>query len=194
MHDEGLLEPKGFSWLLKNSYYSDNAKSTVLTITAPSHVSTITCTPPSRHGIVGNSFLNHKGEYQSGFSKEFKPEPLWAAAKRQGLTVLSIAYVGSDGSSESRKVDWGIAYPDRKYNSKRQWVEIEKEEVQKVRLILNPQTKESRQVFLYQREEVTYLDQNENFDDGFIAKLEDNQFKKVYFIEKNNTSPLFGYK
>jgi len=105
-----LSAPKGLGWLLVGSAVSRAAEPLVTPITAASHASTITCSPPSRHGIIANAYLKH-GQIANGFSEEFATEPLWRAAMRQGQHVLSLGYVGTDGTSEARRADYGLAYP-----------------------------------------------------------------------------------
>ena len=105
-----LLAPRGLGWLLSDSAVSRAAEPVVTPITAASHASTITCSPPSRHGIVANAYIK-QGLVVSGFSEEFATEPLWRAAMRQGQHVLSLGYVGTDGTSEARRADYGLAYP-----------------------------------------------------------------------------------
>src|SRR5687767_7604025 len=96
MHDAGkLTAPRGLGWLLEQGLYSPKAFPIVTTLTAASHVGTITCTPPSRHGITANSFLKG-GARVSGYTDDFTGEPLWKSASRQGRKTLALAYVGAD--------------------------------------------------------------------------------------------------
>lgn len=108
-----LRSERGLAWLLHDAQVSWQASPIVTAITAASHISTVTCTPPSRHGIVANNYLKD-GAKVSGFSERFTTEPLWRSAMRQGKSVLSLAYVGSDGSSEERQATYGLAYPDER--------------------------------------------------------------------------------
>ena len=89
---------------------SSEAAPIMTPITAASHISTVTCTPPSRHGIVSNSFIKN-GQKVNGFNESFSPEPLWRAAMRQGKVVLTLGYVGTDGTSENRQPSLSLAYP-----------------------------------------------------------------------------------
>lgn len=105
-----LSHPKGLGWMLDDSMVSSEAAAVITPITAASHISTVTCTPPSRHGIVGNSYLRN-GLKVNGFNEPFTPEPLWRAAMRQGKVVLTLGYVGTDGTTENRQPSLSIAYP-----------------------------------------------------------------------------------
>ncbi len=108
---EGQLQaPRGLGWLLDSSTKSFNAQPVLTPITAPSHISTITCTPPSRHGIHANNFFRN-GKKVSGFAADFNTEPFWLTLSRQGKSVLSIGYPGADGVTGARSATWGLAYP-----------------------------------------------------------------------------------
>lgn len=106
-----LDKAKGLGALHREALVVDAALPLVTTITAPSHISTATCTPPSRHGIIANSYLKD-GKKVSGYSSPFATEPLWRAAMRQGKKVLALAYVGTDGPTPERTTDWSLNYPD----------------------------------------------------------------------------------
>lgn len=109
--ETGQLDaPHGLKWLSRGARV-ERVRPVVTSLTASSHVSTITCTPPSRHGIVSNAFMAG-GVKVNGFAQAFLTEPLWRAAMRQGKKVLSLAYVGSDGTTPERSADFGLAYPN----------------------------------------------------------------------------------
>ena len=99
----------GLGWLYRNGFVVDRA-TPIASLTAASHFSTITCNPPSRHGIVANSFLKGSAVV-SGYTTPFEKEPLWRAAARQGKKVLALAYVGADASTPERTADYSLAYP-----------------------------------------------------------------------------------
>ena len=108
---EGHLQgERGFRWLLTDSMRSSKARPVMTSLTAASHASIITCTPPSRHGIVANGYLQD-GKKVNGFDQEFTAEPLWRGAAAQGRRVLTLGYVGTDGTTISRQADYGLAYP-----------------------------------------------------------------------------------
>ena len=109
--DGGVLKGRhGFSWLLAGALVYDRALPLV-TLTAASHISTITCTPPSRHGIVANAFLKGGAEH-NGFTEPFRQEPLWRSAMRQGKKVLTLGYVGADNTAAERHADFTLSFPD----------------------------------------------------------------------------------
>ena len=111
LKNEGRLKaPLGLGWLLEDSMVSREASPVVTSLTASSHASTITCTPPSRHGIYANGFIKD-GKKVNGFNEPLNTEPFWRSSMRQGKKVLSLGYVGTDGSDESRKASFGLAYP-----------------------------------------------------------------------------------
>ena len=109
---EGKLNSKrGLGWLYRNSVFAKKAWPVSTTLTAVSHASTITCSYPSDHGIIANNFLEN-GAIVSGFNADIKSETLWQAARADGRTVSSFAYVGTDGRTPARQIDYGVAYPD----------------------------------------------------------------------------------
>jgi|GEM_PF-1894919 len=108
-----LTAPRGLGWLYRNGFVAKKAWPVSTTLTAVSHVSTITCSLPSDHGIIANNFLS-AGNLVSGFAEDIKSETLWQSARAEGRSVLSLAYVGTDGRTPARQVDFGVAYPDAK--------------------------------------------------------------------------------
>lgn len=105
-----LNAPRGLGWLYHHSVVR-RGKPIVTTLTAASHVSNATCSPPSVHGIISNSFLKD-GKMIDGYSSPLSAETLWQAARKQHRTVISSGYVGVDGASPERSVDYGISFPD----------------------------------------------------------------------------------
>ncbi|MGE0174411.1 MAG: alkaline phosphatase family protein [Oligoflexales bacterium] len=207
--DAGLLNaPHGFKWVVENA---DGYKAwpAEITLTAPSHLSTITCSPPSKHGVVANAFLKD-GVKVSGFATTPSTETFFEAAKRQGLKVSSVAYVGIDGNGPRRSADYGVSYPDAQFVAPNKTINLEfanqreTTKVETLHLILNPKTSESRDVVLQVRTlensslEIT-IDEDDNNENGYLAqtKVEVEGLSKpvpLYFIEKDSSSALVGFK
>lgn len=101
--------PKGLSWLLKKARGKSDFRVINPTITAPSHVSTITCTPAGTHGILDNSSWTGNGTV-SGFGKLYEPENWIYRLRRHGLRVGVAFYPSIDGNGDGRSADVGIAY------------------------------------------------------------------------------------
>lgn len=140
--DQKLKAGKGFSWLMERSLVVDRALP-IVSITAPSHISTITCSPPSRHAVIANEFIRD-GDLVNGFNASFQSEALWRAAMRQGRSVLSLAYVGADGRSVERSATYGLAYPDPERLGPGQTLDLDGTAETTVDLVLNPKTQEKR--------------------------------------------------
>jgi hypothetical protein len=221
---KNILRSKfGYKWLHQQGAAVDRAMPGLISITAPSHVSTITCTPPSRHGIVGNSFFVN-GENVNGFGHEFKTEPLWISAKRDGKKVLALGYVGADGSTEKRTADFSLAYPSDSRIGPHQTVELDLAGLNqaqgwdttgvdttrallkeaKVDIVLNPKTGETKSVELLvvTATDATgakiYLDNDKNLTNGTFGVLNVADISKpivdAFFIEEHVDSNLIGVK
>lgn len=218
-----LTSPFGLKWLHTRGAIVERALPGMITITAPSHVSTITCSPPSRHGIVGNSyFLN--GEKVSGFDHEFNSEPFWISAKREHKKVLALAYVGADAATERRTSDYSLAYPSDALIGPQQTVELDlavladaqnwdtsgvdqalnvlKES--EIKIVLNPKTNEIKTVLVLIATNADlsaskiYLDNDKNTGNGVLATLDSldaaKPSKDLFFTEAHPDSELHGYK
>lgn len=66
--------------------------------TLPTNVTIATGTYPDKHGIVGNSFYDHKrGLYAPEADENWlMAEPLWATAERQGVIAAVYFWIGSE--------------------------------------------------------------------------------------------------
>lgn len=195
LKEGGRLDaPHGFSWLMNRGLVVERALPLVTSITAPSHVSTITCSPPSRHGIIANEFLQD-GKRVSGFSAPMATEPLWRAAMRQGRKVLSLAYVGADGSTQERQADYGLAYPEPKLMGPAQklslsWNRIKESQAIPIDFILNPETQEKQSLHLFLAEtssgrEVQVARSQDPTRDKVGTLRLDGSALDVYFTEKS---------
>lgn len=103
--------PKGLHWILSSSSHSNSALNVGNpSITAPSHISTVTCAPAGVHGVFLNSG-NWNGERDlSGFAMPLAAETWIQALRKDHKTVAVAAYPSVDGSTADRSADLGIAY------------------------------------------------------------------------------------
>lgn len=210
---------RGLGWLRANSLYSPKTSPVVTTLTAASHIGTITCTPPSRHGITANSFLK-AGTRVSGYTDDFVGEPLWKAASRQGLTTLALAYVGADGRTPERTADFGLAYPSDTITGPSQtlvwdpstlaaaqgWTltpelasrtDLKEAEIT---LTLNPVTGETKTshalIDLASAPAAVYFDADKDLVNGSFGRTSvgESQVVDLFFIETDPTSSVAGVK
>lgn len=99
LHREGKLKAGGFERFFRQGQVAEALVPVNPTITAPNHISLVTGYPAGMTGIVGNSVrlpgmpLSQK---VSGFAAEIHTETLWEAARRQGLSVATSAWPGSE--------------------------------------------------------------------------------------------------
>lgn len=103
--------PHGFKKLAEIRNRNSSMKVWEPTITASSHISTITCSSAATHGIFAN-FHFVDGKTSSGFSAPFKTETFATVLKNHGLKVVTGAYPSLDNSEPGRTVDEGFAYGD----------------------------------------------------------------------------------
>lgn len=101
--------PKGFQFLLEQKNVNRKLIVETPTITAPSHISTITCSAASEHGIFSN-YTWTGSKFESGFSAAFKQETFVHALRQKGVFVASYGYPSIDGSNENRNADVGATY------------------------------------------------------------------------------------
>jgi hypothetical protein len=217
-----LNAPKGLGWLLRDSAVSREAKAIVTPITAASHMSIITCTPPSRHGVVSNLFLKD-GQRVSGFAVDPATEPFWLAARRQGKTVLSLVYPGVDGATERRRADLGLGYPleallpapmtlNWRLSSLAAavgWALPKELKAQKglkeasLDVVLNPETQETRKLFVLVAGIGTpntelIVASTKNITKGSLGRLAvgdpGRRFLDLFFLEERPDSGLVGVK
>jgi len=216
-----LPSDKGLAWLYQNSLRADHAKPIGSTLTASSHVSNITCSTPSKHGIIANSFIEDN-KMVSGFSHEIKSETLWQSAKRQGKKVLSVAYVGADGSNADRRADYGLAYPENRMVGQRSGFVINLNELNPARgwqlpenfcqqncellerrffVNVNPATEERRffnmLIKVTPSQTILVIDDDKDLTNGFRGKVHlqgrNDRSINLYFRERERSSPLHGY-
>ncbi|HEY0625794.1 MAG TPA: alkaline phosphatase family protein [Allosphingosinicella sp.] len=77
-------------------------------LTSTARVTMLTGTYPSKHGIVGNSFLKDDRP-GSGFGTPFAAETLWEAGRRQGRRIVRIGTLFPHGSGEPQAGDYVVA-------------------------------------------------------------------------------------
>ena len=212
--------PHGFKWLHDKGWRASKAWPVEITLTAPSHVSNITCSPPRAHGIVANSFMVN-GQKENGFSYDIKSETMWEAAKRQGKKVLAVAYVGADGKTDRRRADVGIGYPSDSLVGKSQslswevaalapsagWTggdtidAVDRREAS-ASMVINGQTGETQTLNFYF---VSYdgkwrviLDTDKDLTNGVVGSFDlagpRLQTLDAFFVETQAASPIAGFK
>jgi hypothetical protein len=215
-----LSQPHGLGALHREGLVVDRARPAV-SLTAASHVSTITCSPPSRHGIVANGYILN-GERVSGYTHPFTSEPLWRSASRQGHTVLSLAYVGSDATTPERTPDYGLAYPVDALLGPSQsldwtladlpvatgWqadasVSLAEAHESTITVVLNPQTHEQRTIQALVvptpgAAPTLYLDDDKNLANGTLGTLGGasplSTRADLFFVETDAASAVPGVK
>lgn len=105
--------PFGLKYLLSKSNWNPELLMSNPTITASSHISTITCSFPGQHGIFANSQWDGNKKV-SGFSAPFQGESFPQVLSRAGIKTGVYAYPGFDFSEENRKADYVGAYFNEK--------------------------------------------------------------------------------
>ena len=101
---------RGLVWLLNQTHANPALQVPTPSITAPSHISTMTCAAAGSHGVFNNS-RNWTGTTDLvGFSMPYKTETWVQALRRTGKRVAVIAYPSVDGQTPERSPDIGVAY------------------------------------------------------------------------------------
>ncbi|MEY4065503.1 MAG: hypothetical protein RIR26_1711, partial [Pseudomonadota bacterium] len=103
--------PKGLKWLAQAANRNNSFKIHEPTITASSHISTITCSTASTHGVFAN-FHFVDGKISSGFSAPFRTETFATTLQKNGLNVVTGAYPALDNSESGRMVNEGFTYSE----------------------------------------------------------------------------------
>ncbi len=102
--------PHGLKWLIERSRGKHDLEVSFPSITAPSHVSTMTCASPAVHGVFLNSG-NWNGERDlNGFAMPYSTETWVQALRKNGVRVGVASYPSVDGTSAERSADFGVAY------------------------------------------------------------------------------------
>jgi predicted AlkP superfamily pyrophosphatase or phosphodiesterase len=104
------FHPRGLKWILGHRQSRHAVNIGYPSITAASHISTMTCARPGQHGVFLNNG-NWDGEKNlSGFAMPYKTQTWVQALRRDRKKVAVAAYPSVDGSSPERSADMGIAY------------------------------------------------------------------------------------
>jgi hypothetical protein len=101
--------PFGFKKILENANKKNHLKIQEPTITASSHISTITCSPAARHGTFANSQWSGSAMI-SGFVRPYGTETFATAIKNSGRKVVTAGYPTLDNQEPTRTVDEGFTY------------------------------------------------------------------------------------
>ncbi len=112
----GALDAGGFSAFAGRGILAGRAVDVTPSLTPVAHIAAITGAPPSRTGIVANQFRvsgSPFGTFTTGFLAPIGSETLWEAARRQGRRVAVLLYPGADATTESRRGDLGLVWPEK---------------------------------------------------------------------------------
>lgn len=101
--------PFGFKKILEHVNKQSHLKIHDPTITASSHISTITCSSAERHGTFANSQWSGIG-MASGFTRLYGTETFATSIKNAGLKVVTAGYPTLDNAESTRSVSEGFAY------------------------------------------------------------------------------------
>ena len=117
--------------------------------TFPNHYTLATGLVPDHHGIIANSFIDREqGKYYTLSSLQarndttfYGGEPIWQTAKRQGVKVATVYWVGSDVPSANGNPDYWYDYNKKPLLSFSQRVDavidiLKKPESQRPRLVM----------------------------------------------------------
>ena len=112
----GALDAGGFAAFAARGVLAGRAVDVTPSLTPVAHIAAITGAPPAKTGIVANQFRESGspfGTQTSGFTASIGSETLWECARRQGRRVGVITYPGADGTSEARRGDFGLVWPEK---------------------------------------------------------------------------------
>lgn len=101
---------RGLKWFVENAHGKRDLQVSFPSITAASHISTLTCASPSIHGVFLNSGNWDGKKDQNGFAMAYTTENWVQALRKSGIKVGVASYPSVDGSSELRSADLGVAY------------------------------------------------------------------------------------
>ena len=112
---------QGFGKILKNGFLAEKNIMVTPSLTAVSHISIITGEPPSKTGIVSNSYHRNSDSISQsvrGFTEPIEVETFWEKAMAQGKKVGIISYPGGTAHGNTpeeirrRKGTWGMPFPE----------------------------------------------------------------------------------
>jgi len=112
--DGVAASPDGLAGMAQNGLSAERLRMVDPTLTAVNHLALATGGDAAATGIVSNTF-HLEGvpitESVSGFTTSSAAEPLWVAARRNGLRVATLMWPGADGASPERMGDFGTVWP-----------------------------------------------------------------------------------
>ncbi len=103
--------PKGLRYLLSRSNWNDSFAVSNPTITASSHISTISCSAPGQHGVYANGQWNGS-KMESGFSTLYEQETFPITLRNAGLKIASLGYPSLDARTVLRSPSLGFTYDE----------------------------------------------------------------------------------
>ncbi len=106
--------PDGLAGMASNGLSAERLRMVDPTLTAVQHATLVTGGNAAATGIVSNTY-HLQGtpitESVSGFTSSSEAEPLWVAARKNGLRVATLMWPGADGAAPDRKGDFGTVWP-----------------------------------------------------------------------------------
>ena len=105
----GPWHPQGLHHLLHVSQREAALPVSEPTITASSHISQITCSPPGVHGIYENRTYTGSG-FENSFLASYQAQSYPAFLKSRGIAAASIFYPGTLGDKESQAGTLGAQF------------------------------------------------------------------------------------
>jgi predicted AlkP superfamily phosphohydrolase/phosphomutase len=112
---EGVAaSPDGLAGMASNGLSAKRLRMVDPTLTAVNHATLATGGNAAATGIVSNtSHLQGTPitESVSGFTSSSAAEPLWVAARKNGLRVATLMWPGADGAAPDRRGDFGTVWP-----------------------------------------------------------------------------------
>ncbi|MEO8585178.1 MAG: alkaline phosphatase family protein [Acidobacteriota bacterium] len=109
----GFFSPDGFARAAREGEAASRLEIVTPSLTAVSHIALATGAPPSRTGIVGNTFHlagTSLRERRRGFDVDPETETLWEAAARQGKRVISMGFPGASQHSARSRTALSLHY------------------------------------------------------------------------------------
>lgn len=103
--------PKGLRYLLSRTNWNDSFAVSNPTITASSHISTISCSTPGQHGVYANGQWNGS-KMESGFTTLYEQETFPITLRNAGLKVASLGYPSLDARTVLRSPSLGFTYDE----------------------------------------------------------------------------------
>jgi hypothetical protein len=106
--------PEGLAGMAQHGFSAERLRMVDPTLTAVQHLTLVTGRDAAGTGVVSNSFHlpgTPITDMVSGFNASSRAEPLWAAARRNGLRVAPLMWPGADAGAPDRMGDFGTVWP-----------------------------------------------------------------------------------